>query len=73
MEEDENDGEGDLCVLEGDTDIGDRVLDEAVAVSEHLLLAFCSENLREEKKLGFEFLKHGEFGGTGGFGSLAGL
>ena len=60
-------------MLEGDTDIGDRVLDEAVAESVTLLLGFCSENLLEEKKLGLEFLKHGELGGTGGLGSLAGL
>ena len=36
-------------------------------------MQLCSENRRAEKKLGFEFLKHGEFGGTGGLGSLAGL
>ena len=60
-------------MLDGDTDIGDRVLDEAVAESVTLLLGFCSENLLEEKKLGLEFLKQGEFGGTGGLGSFAGL
>ena len=73
LEEDENEGDGDLWVLDGETDIGDNVLDEAVAESVTLLLGFCSENLLEEKKLGLEFLKQGEFGGTGGLGSLAGL
>ena len=37
------------------------------------LQPLCSENLLAEKKLGFEFLKQGELGGTGGRGSLAGL
>ena len=33
----------------------------------------CSEKRRADKKLGLEFLKHGELGGTGGLGSFAGL
>ena len=68
MDDDEKQGEGDLC--DGDTDIGDKVLDAAVS---GILLEVCSEKRRAEKKLGFEFLKHGELGGTGGLGSLAGL
>ena len=68
LEDEEKQGEGDLC--EGDTDIGDKVLEAAVSV---ILLEVCSEKRLAEKKLGFEFLKQGELGGTGGLGSLAGL
>ena len=65
----EKDGEGDLC---GDTEAGESV--RGAAGSEQLLPPLCSENRRVfAKKLGLEFLKQGEAGGTGGRGSLAGL
>lgn len=66
-------GEGDFCAPEGDTEAGDSVLELTQSEVTDLQLLAASENRRAEKKLGFEFLKHGEFGGTGGFGSLAGL
>ena len=65
----EKDGEGDLC---GDTEAGESV--RGAAGSEQLFPPLCSENRRVfAKKLGLEFLKQGEAGGTGGRGSLAGL
>lgn len=71
MDDEVKEGEGDFCAPEGDTEAGDSVLE--LTQSEDLQLLAASENLRAEKKLGLEFLKHGEFGGTGGLGSLAGL
>ena len=70
----EKEGEGDLCAPEdtGDTEAGDNV--RGAAGSEQLFPPLCSENRRVfAKKLGLEFLKQGELGGTGGRGSLAGL
>ena len=65
----EKDGEGDLC---GDTEAGESV--RGAVASEQLFPPLCSENRRVfAKKLGLEFLKQGEAGGTGGRGSLAGL
>ena len=72
LEDEVKEGEGDFCAAEGDTECGDSVLE--LTVSEVTdLQPLCSENLLAEKKLGFEFLKQGELGGTGGLGSLAGL
>ena len=72
LEDEVKEGEGDFCAAEGDTECGDSVLE--LTVSEVTdLQPLCSENLLAEKKLGFEFLKQGELGGTGGRGSLAGL
>ena len=72
LEDEVKEGEGDFCAAEGDTECGDSVLE--LTVSEVTALQpLCSENLLAEKKLGFEFLKQGELGGTGGRGSLAGL
>ena len=70
----EKEGEGDLCAPEdtGDTEAGESV--RGAAGSEQLFPPLCSENRRVfAKKLGLEFLKQGELGGTGGRGSLAGL
>ena len=72
LEEEGKEGEGDFCVPEGDTECGESVL-ELTGSEVTDLQPLCSENLRAEKKLGLEFLKQGELGGTGGLGSLAGL
>ena len=64
-------GEGDFWVPDGDTEAGDSVLElitQSEVVTDLQPLA-ASENLLAEKKLGLEFLKHGELGGTGGLGS----
>ena len=74
FEEDEYDGEGDLLILlEGDTDIGDKVLDVEKLEEVSIPMLFCSENRLAEKNPGFVCLYEGEFGGTGGFGNCAGL
>ena len=60
-------------LLEGDTDIGDKVLEVEKLEEVSIPMLFCSENLRAEKNPGLECLYEGELGGTGGFGSWAGL
>ena len=73
MEDEVKEGEGDFCVPDGDTEAGDSVLELTGSEVTDLQPLAASENLLAEKKLGLEFLKQGEFGGTGGLGSLAGL
>ena len=74
FEEDEYDGDGDLfMLLEGETDIGDKVLEVEKLEAVSIPMLFCSENLLAEKNPGFECLYEGELGGTGVFGNCAGL
>ena len=57
----------DRAVREGEGDtLGDTLGDT-------VLLLLCSVTFRQENKLGLTCFIEGELGGTGGFGSLAGL
>ena len=62
-----------LILLEGETDIGDKVREVEKLEPVSIPMLFCSENLRAEKKPGFVCLYEGELGGTGVFGNCAGL